>query len=76
MLESEKAEQQRELDDKRESKEAQEINKNNITKLQEFNRIKNNETEILRSIPPGFKPFYKSKVNTYFQSFEKLNSKP
>ena len=76
MLESEKAEQQRELDEKRESKEAQDFNRNNIAKFQEYNKIRNKETELLRSVPPGFKPFYKSKVNAYFQSFDKLNSKP
>ena len=76
MLESEKAEQQRELDDKRESKEAQDYTRSSIAKFQEYNKLRSKETELLRTVPPGFKPFYKSKVNSYFQSFDKLNSKP
>ncbi len=70
MLESEKAEQQRELDDKRESKEAKDIFYNNPSKYFEYNKIKGKETELLRTVPPNLKPFYKSKVNAYFLSFE------
>jgi hypothetical protein len=70
MLESEKAEQQRELDDKRESKESKDIFYNNPSKYFEYNKIKEKETELFRSVPPNLKPFYKSKVNAYFLSFE------
>ncbi len=71
MLESEKAEQQRELDQKRESNEADDIFYNNPSKFFEYNKIKEKETELLRTVPPNLKPFYKSKVNSYFLSFEK-----
>jgi hypothetical protein len=70
MLESEKAEQQRELDDKRESKESKDIFYNNPSKFFEYNKIKEKETEFIRIVPPNLKPFYKSKVNEYFLSFE------
>ena len=70
MLESEKAEQQRELDQKRESEEAKDIFYNNAAKFLEYNKIKSKETELLRTVPPNLKPFYKSKVNAYFLSFE------
>ena len=70
MLESEKAEQQRELDQKRESKEAKDIFYNNPAKFFEFNKIKDKETELFRTVPPSLKPFYKSKVNSYFLSFQ------
>lgn len=70
MLESEKAEQQRELDQKRESNEANDIFYNNPAKFFEYNEIKERETELLHSVPPSLKPFYKSKVNAYFLSFE------
>ncbi len=70
MLESEKAEQQRELDDKRESKESQDIFYNNPYKYLEYNKIKEKKTELLRTVPPNLKPFYKAKVNEYFLSFE------
>jgi len=71
MLESEKAEQQRELDQQRESEEARDIYNNNSSKYFEYNKIKKNETELFRTVPPSLKPFYKSKVNAYFLSFEK-----
>jgi len=70
MLESEKAEQQRELDTKRESEEAKDIFYNNPAKYFEYNKIKDKETELFRTVPPNLKPFYKSKVNAYFLSFE------
>ncbi len=71
MLESEKAEQQRELDQKRESEESEDLFYNNPAKFFEYNKIKEKETELFRTIPPSLKPFYKSKVNAYFLSFEK-----
>jgi hypothetical protein len=71
MLESEKAEQQREIDQKRESEESKDIFQNNQAKYLEYNKIKKNEVEFLRTVPPSLKPFYKSKVNAYFLSFEK-----
>ncbi len=70
MLESEKAEQQRELDDKRESKESPDIFYNNLSKFFKYNKIKEKETELLRTVPPNLTPFYKTKVNEYFLSFE------
>jgi hypothetical protein len=71
MLESEKAEQLRELDQKRESEEAKDIYLNDPSKLFYYNKIKNEETELFRTVPPNLKPFYKSKVNAYFLSFDK-----
>lgn len=71
MLESEKAELQRELDQKRESQEAKDIYYNNPAKYFDNNKIKQKETELFRTLPPGLKPFYKSKVNAYFLSFDK-----
>ena len=70
MLESEKAEQQRELDEKRESKEAKEIFYNNPAKYFKYTKMKEKETELFRTVPPNLKPFYKSKANAYFLSFE------
>jgi hypothetical protein len=68
MLESEKAEQQREQDQKRESEEAKDIFYNNTFEFLEYNKMKNRETELFRTVPPNLKPFYKIKVNTYLQS--------
>ncbi len=70
LLESEKAMQQRELDEKRESTEAKDVFYNNPSRFFEYKKIKEKETEMIRSVPPSLKPFYKAKVNTYFLSFE------
>jgi len=71
MLESEKAEQEREIDNKRESEEARDIYSKNPAKYFEYNKLMNKETELLHSVPPNLKPFYKSKANAYFLSFDK-----
>lgn len=70
LLESEKAEQQRELDQKRESNEGQDKLYGNPAAFFEYNKLKEKETEIIRVVPPTLKPFYKKKANAYFLSFE------
>ena len=70
LLESEKALQQREMDEKRESKEGKDVFYNNPSRFFEYKKIKQKETEMIRTVPPSLKPFYKAKVNSYFLSFE------
>lgn len=70
MLESEKAEKERELDNKRESNEAKNQDFSNPGKFLEYNKLKSKESEILRTAPPSLKFFYKVKVNDYFFNFE------
>jgi type III secretory pathway component EscV len=70
LLESEKAIQQREMDEKRESNEGNDNFYNNPSKFFEYHKLKEKETEMIRTVPPKLKPFYKGKVNTYFLSFE------
>jgi hypothetical protein len=70
LLESEKALLQRELDEKRESTESRDIFYNNPAKFFDYKKLKNKETEMIRTIPPSLRPFYKGKVNAYFLSFE------
>jgi len=70
LLESEKAEKERELDEKRESNEAKNSIFSNPSKFFEYNGIKTKEVELLKTIPPSLKTFYKSKVNEYFYNFE------
>lgn len=76
MLESEKAEQQRENDNKRQSEEGKDIFDNNTAKFQEYNKIRQKQSEFLLTVPPGLKPFYKSKVNAYFLSFDNITPAP
>ena len=70
MLESEKAMQQREMEEKRESNEAKDRYYNNPAKFFEFNKEKSGSREMIRTIPPNLRPFYKGKVNAYFLSVQ------
>lgn len=69
LLESEKAEKERELDEKRESNEAKNEIYSNPEKFFEYNSIKLKEVELLKTIPPSLKSFYRNKVNEYFYNF-------
>lgn len=70
LLESEKAMRQREQEERRESIEAKNQNYGNPKDFFEYNKIKNRDTELLKTVPPSLKPFYKNKVSTYFYNFE------
>ncbi len=70
LLESEKAERQREQDEKRESNEAKDQNYRNQAQFEEYKKLKMREVELLKTIPPSLNPFYKNLVNYYFQSLE------
>lgn len=70
LLKSEKAEQQREQEQKRESKEAKNPKISNPDDLFEYYKIRNREVELLKTLPPNLKPFYKNKVTEYFYRFE------
>lgn len=70
LLESEKAEMQRELDEKRESREGQDKFYGNPAAFFEYNKLKAKESEMIKVVPPALKPFYKKKANAYFLSFE------
>ncbi|MFZ4704844.1 MAG: DUF4175 family protein [Bacteroidales bacterium] len=70
LLESEKAEQQREMEQKRESTEAKNQAYSNPANFFKYTKLNAKESELLRTIPPALKPFYKTKANAYFISFE------
>lgn len=70
LLKHEKADQIREQEEKRESKEGKDINNRNPEDFLEYNRLQDNEIELLRTMPPNLQPFYKEKVNQYFYYFE------
>jgi len=67
MLESEKAEREREYDNKRESKTAQDIS-NPSTDFLKYQEEKKKQVELLETIPPNLKPFYRNLVNDYFNN--------
>jgi hypothetical protein len=71
LLELDKASKEEEEEEKRESKESLDNFKNNNTSLfEEYLQIKQGETELLKTIPPNLKPYYKNKVNEYFKSID------
>lgn len=66
LLESEKAEMERDLDQKRESNEANFINNGNPVQFFKYNSLKRrNGMELLKTVPPNLNPFYKQKVSEY-----------
>lgn len=71
LMESEKAELEREKDDKRTSRTAKVINNSNPETYFQYNRNRNSGDETLRTIPPGLNSFYRQKVNSFFN---KLNN--
>ena len=68
LLESEKAEREREWDEKRESKEGTTKNMGNPELYFEYNKQKEQEVDLLKTTPPNLNSFYKNKVNQYFQN--------
>lgn len=72
LLESEKAEMEREKEEKRESKEAKNSYSRNPEDILQYKKVQKNEVELLRTVPPSLKPFYKSKVDQYFINFDEL----
>mgnify|MGYP000952887787 CR=1 FL=1 len=69
LLEAEKSERERELDQKRESNEGRETPHTDPARFFDYQRNKQREAELLRTVPPGLKPYYKARVNEYFDTF-------
>ena len=70
LLESEKALMERGFEDKRESKEGQNINNGNLIRFDEYNKQKLKQIDVLRSVDPSFSKYYKDKANQYFNLSE------
>lgn len=65
LLESERADREREMDEKRKSvegKNPEDSNKNLILKYKEFYK---EDTDMIKTVPPNLKTFYKRLVNSY-----------
>ena len=71
LLESEKAEREREQDEQRKSNEAKNQQLSNPSQFLEYKRLKTKEMELLHTMPPSLTPYYKEKVNSYFNSVNK-----
>lgn len=66
LLKSEKAIREREFDEKRESSSVKTLRFSNPNEFLEYNRRKEMELEQLKTIPPSLIPYYKNRVNDYF----------
>ncbi|TVQ82452.1 MAG: hypothetical protein EA393_16885 [Bacteroidetes bacterium] len=70
LLEHERAHMEREQEQRRVGETAKSWDLSNPEDFFEYNRIKNRSIEMLRSLPPGFKPHYRSLVESYFLNVE------
>jgi hypothetical protein len=66
LLEAEKAEQERELDNKRESNAGKDMPPGYIKALQDYQQMKNKQTEQIRTVSPALNLYYKQKIKSYF----------
>ncbi len=69
LLQHERAEREREKEARRKSTEAKNKKNGNPPDLFEYNRIQLKEAELLRTVPPKLKPYYKDKVTEYLYHF-------
>ena len=68
LLEAEKAEKERDQDKKRQSTEWMDNLSNRLLNpFEDYQKEKEKQEELLRTIPPSFTPFYKDKVKDYFK---------
>ena len=70
LLEAEKAEQQRDQEEKRESTEGKNEFTRNPEEFAAYKRLKEKEMELLKTVPPSLSPYYKSKVDDYFKNIK------
>jgi hypothetical protein len=58
------------LDDKREATEGKNGKFSNPIEFLEYKKVKMKEMELLKTVPASLKPFYKLKVDEYFNNFK------
>ena len=59
---------ERGLDQKRESKEGLNDDFGNQIRFEEYNKEKLKQIELLRSVDPAYKKYYKDRANEYFNT--------
>lgn len=72
LLEHEKAERKQEQEERRESNEGRQIQRDVPPAVEEYLKQQEKEQELLKTLPPGLTPYYKNKVREYFRSNGKL----
>lgn len=68
LLEAEKAEREREQDDKRESKAGKEFSPNYNLILEDYRKMKAKELQQIKTLPPTLNYFYRNKITEYFKT--------
>jgi hypothetical protein len=67
LLESEKAQRERDEDNKREAERAKDKQNDAPKQFEEYIKLKEKQTELLKTVPPALHPYYKKQVNEYFK---------
>ena len=75
LLEAEKAEMQREYENKRKAETGREIKRQLPPSLEEFLKEKEAETDMYKSISPSLKPYYKQLVEEYYKALKSKSSR-
>ncbi|MCC7301026.1 MAG: hypothetical protein IT233_00135 [Bacteroidia bacterium] len=70
LLNYEKAEKQKETEEKRQSEQPKNEENRNLSGFLEYKKLKQKEAELLKTVPPSLAPFYKEKVTEYFNKFD------
>lgn len=70
MLEFDKAEKERDLDKERKAETAEQKIRKQPSVIEEFLKEKEKQLELLKTIPPDLKLYYRKKINEYFQGVE------
>ncbi len=73
LLDAEKAERERDLDSKRESKQGADKSPNYKLVLEQFKKVRQKELELLKTVPANLNSFYKIKVADYFKLLNSNN---
>jgi len=67
LLEAEESQRERELDDEREGEQAKDYERKIPRAFDEYIKSKEQEIELLKTVPPKLNPYYKKEVNDYFK---------
>ena len=70
LLESERAEREREFDDQRKSESAQQFERKVPPSLEEYLKERASQIEMYRAVSPNLKPYYKFLVEEYFKQLK------
>jgi hypothetical protein len=73
LLQHEKAEMEREKEERRESREAGDLySQPSPAELEKYNRQLKPVSDQLRTVPPTLSPYYRDKVNDYFYRYKRM----